>query len=140
MKTLPLLLLCPSLLAVDGRFLDRLATVESSGNPRAIGDGGRAVGLYQFHRSAWEDTSRLRRASGQPQYPYKDAHDPAKARAYAQTFCDSLETRLQARLGRSPTDGEVYAAWNLGFVGFSRRGFDLSRCPEVTQKAARKFE
>jgi hypothetical protein len=139
MKAISLLILCPSLFAVDGQFLDKLASIESSGNPKAIGDGGRAIGMFQFHKAAWQDTSRLRRMAGKAVYPYQDAVDASKAREYAKTFCDSLEARLEKRLGRPPTDGEVYGAWNLGFTGFARRGFDLAKCPAITQRAAKKF-
>lgn len=40
---------------VDEYWLAALALQESGGNPNAVGDGGRAVGLMQFHRPAWSD-------------------------------------------------------------------------------------
>lgn len=32
-----------------------MCLVESGGNPNAVGDGGRAVGLFQFHPGTWRD-------------------------------------------------------------------------------------
>lgn len=35
-----------------------VAKCESSFNQNAIGDGGRAIGVFQFHRPTWESFSR----------------------------------------------------------------------------------
>lgn len=32
-----------------------MCLVESNGNPDAVGDGGKAVGLFQFHAGTWKD-------------------------------------------------------------------------------------
>lgn len=40
---------------VDRYWLVAVALVESGGDPNAVGDGGRAVGLHQFHSPAWSD-------------------------------------------------------------------------------------
>ena len=37
------------------RLLDAIARIESHGDPNAVGDGGRALGVYQIHRVYWED-------------------------------------------------------------------------------------
>lgn len=36
-------------------FLKILARVESGGKTNAIGDGGKAIGIYQIHYSYWKD-------------------------------------------------------------------------------------
>lgn len=41
--------------AIDRYWLVALALHESGGDPNAIGDGGQAVGLMQFHMDAWID-------------------------------------------------------------------------------------
>lgn len=60
-----------------------MATVESRHDPHAVGDGGRAIGLYQIHRSYWQD-------SGVPG-TWEDCRDPAYARrvvlAYWKRHC-----------------------------------------------------
>lgn len=40
---------------VDRYWLVAVALVESGGDPNAVGDGGLAVGLHQFHAPAWKD-------------------------------------------------------------------------------------
>lgn len=36
-------------------FLDAICQVESGGDSHAIGDGGKAIGPYQIHKSYWQD-------------------------------------------------------------------------------------
>jgi hypothetical protein len=36
-------------------FLPRLAAIESSGNPNAVGDKGKSLGMYQISKEAWRD-------------------------------------------------------------------------------------
>lgn len=38
-----------------GEFLRALAAVESGNNELAVGDSGKAYGLYQIHREYWQD-------------------------------------------------------------------------------------
>lgn len=124
-----------------GQFLSILALIESGNERHAVGDGGRSRGAYQLSRSAWADVSRVRRAQSLTVYSWRDgAHDPIRSRLYAVTYLDLLRQRLSSALGHPPTDADVYAAYNLGFDGFRRRGFSLSRCPSRTREGARCFE
>lgn len=111
------------------RILDGIALVESGNNHRAIGDGGKARGAFQFHRAAWAESTRL---------PYSAASTDA-ARAVAYCYLTNLHSRLVTATGTNPTVEQLYAAWNLGFAGFRRRDFLLSKCPAVTQRAAAKL-
>jgi hypothetical protein len=121
---------------ITEKFLDALALVESSGNAAAVGDGGRARGPFQLWRGAWQDADRnLKLNKSYELY----ATDPAVSRLYARAFLTQLEARLAAVLCRPPTTEQLYAAWNLGLTGFERRGFLLSRCPQTTQRAAKKL-
>jgi hypothetical protein len=59
------------------QVLDAIAQVESNGNPRAIGDSGRAVGLFQI----WEIYVReANRIQGRNKFTPKDRLDPNKSR------------------------------------------------------------
>jgi hypothetical protein len=49
---------------------------------------------------------------------------------------DHIEERLLKAMGRNPSLGEIYAAYNLGITGFARRGYRLSDCPESTRRNA----
>ena len=41
------------------RLLDAIARIESHGDPNAVGDRGRALGVYQIHRAYWEEGTEL---------------------------------------------------------------------------------
>jgi hypothetical protein len=40
-------------------LLDAIAEVESGNNSSAVGDRGRAIGMYQLHRGYWRDGIRI---------------------------------------------------------------------------------
>jgi hypothetical protein len=65
-----------------GRLLDAIAHVESHNEADAIGDGGRALGVYQIHRAYWTEGTRLLGVH----WSYKQARDPAKAREVARAY------------------------------------------------------
>ena len=64
------------------RLLDAIARIESHGNPNAVGDGGRALGVYQIHRAYWEDGTALLGVN----WPHRDATDPKKARRVVKAY------------------------------------------------------
>jgi len=55
------------------QLLPAMARVESKGDPKAIGDRGDAIGLYQIHRSYWTDAVNYDKTLGGT---YKDCFDP----------------------------------------------------------------
>ena len=64
------------------RLLDAIAQVESGGDPKAIGDNGRAVGMYQIWRVYVDDCNRIiRRVSDvRGGWTYADRLDPVASR------------------------------------------------------------
>jgi hypothetical protein len=119
-------------LSVEAWQVDAVIRIESAGKPTAIGDNGAARGLGQFHWAAWQDCSQVRAARGLPTYPYSQAFDPIAARAYLTTWLAYLGDRFARATGRRPTTADLYAMHNLGFSGYAKRGFDISRCPGIT--------
>lgn len=63
-------------------LLDAIARVESNGNPRAVGDSGRALGVYQIHKSYWKDGTRILGVD----WSYDCAKDPVKARQVVRAY------------------------------------------------------
>ena len=139
MRSLALLILLASQVSaevVNGKFVDRVAVVESRTDHAAIGDGTRARGAWQMWADAWNQINSDRRKVGLFQYDWATyAHDPVVARQYATAYLIWTERSLARRLGRQPTAAEVYAAWNLGVGGFAKRGFSLARVPSATRNA-----
>lgn len=113
--------------ALSMSLLDAIAVVESGNNQTTIGDGGRATGAWQMHASARQDARR---------YLGRDGTD----RELAAALLNNINLRLHRALKHAPTPGDSYAVWNLGFTGYQRRGFSLSKCPTITQRAARRVE
>ena len=64
------------------RLLDAIAAVESNRNPHAIGDRGRAVGVYQIHKLYWQDGTRILGVD----WGYEEAKDPVKARQVVRAY------------------------------------------------------
>lgn len=125
--------------AVPDALLLAVEQVESSGRGASTpaGDGGKAIGPLQFHRSAWTDVSAVRRQAGLKVWPYSFAADPMRARAYALTWLTVLKIRLAKEIGRPPLAGEIWLAWNLGWTGFRRYGFQWARVPDAKFDRAR---
>lgn len=61
------------------RLLDAIRQVESSGNDRLIGDGGKAIGPYQIHKSYWQDAVE---------------HDPSIGGSYEDCFDRKYAERI----------------------------------------------
>jgi hypothetical protein len=64
------------------KLLDAIAQVESRSNRHAIGDSGRAIGVYQIHERYWQDGTRILGTD----WPYADAADPGKARQVVRAY------------------------------------------------------
>jgi soluble lytic murein transglycosylase-like protein len=63
-------------------LIDAIAIVESNGDPDAVGDGGRALGMYQIHRAYWQDGTRFLGVK----WAYEQARDPQKARRVVRAY------------------------------------------------------
>ena len=100
---------------ITAALLAAMAQVESGSNPRAIGDGGKAVGILQIHRCVVRDVNRIHGTN----YTHRDAHDPTKARAMAFLYLSYYCT--EQRMGRKPTQEDVARVWVGGPIGYRRQ-------------------
>lgn len=67
------------------QLLDAIATVESNNNPNAVGDGGKAIGVFQIHRVYWQDAVQHDPSIGGC---YEDCRDPEYARRIVIAYMD----------------------------------------------------
>ena len=108
------------------RLIPALIYVESSGNPRAVGDGGKALGILQVWQGVVTDVNRRHGTF----YRHQDAFDPAKARQICRLYLSMYCTR--SRLGREPTMEDAARIWNGG-----PNGYRNPRTVSYWQKVAR---
>ena len=98
-------------------LLPILMTIESSNNPNAVGDNGKAVGVLQIHKIMVDDVNRI---AGYKKFTYKDRWSPVKskqiARDYFNHYCkySSKQSRMKQLviMGRK---------WNGGPRGHRRK-------------------
>lgn len=132
MKTITATLTLLAALAVGRQpspeFLNALALTESLGDPKAVGRTG-DLGLFQFTRPAWVETTSIREEAGLPVYPFESGSlDPIVARDYAATYLSHLIARLDDS-GRPVNPESVWLAWTMGFNGARKVGFDSRKAP-----------
>jgi membrane-bound lytic murein transglycosylase MltF len=122
---------------VSERLLDAIAQIESSGRADAIGDGGKARGMFQLHRAAWRDAQKRNPLV----VDYETGSmNPAQSRLAARTYLTILAARFERATSRPPQPGELYAAYNVGFARFASLGFDVTKTPKTTQRAIAKLK
>ncbi|MBX4189749.1 transglycosylase SLT domain-containing protein [Candidatus Parcubacteria bacterium] len=98
---------CPNSCAIS---LPVIASLESSNRPRVIGDGGRALGLFQLHSGVVSDFNSAHKTS----YQHQDALNREIAQKIAHWY---LETRIPQILKskKLPVSTEnVLTCWNAG--------------------------
>jgi hypothetical protein len=116
--------LCGSRLDV---LLAAIRQVESGGDDRAVGDGGRALGPLQIHRALWEDACRL----GGVRWPWEtEAFDWQKSCQVARWYWAGLRCRSDEERGRSWNGGPrgPKNPATLGYWGKVRANLD-GQCP-----------
>ena len=126
---------------ISEKFLDSVAMIESSFNPNAVGDKGKALGAYQLHEDAWIDACKWLEHNDNGQFvesfswlvghindQWKTrAKDPVISRIVAKSYFSLLYYRFQKR-GIKPTDIQLYMAYNMGFGGAAKSNFNIN-CP-----------
>jgi len=128
---------------VDFGFLMRTARRESGYNPKAQAKTSSAAGLFQFVEQTWLGTlkqhgskygyaryaelisrdasGRYRVAGGEARKTVMDLRlDPRAASLMAGELASDHASYLRGRVGRTPTNGELYAAHFLGPKGSAR--------------------
>lgn len=108
-------------------FLDRVAEVESSNDPRAVSPVG-ARGLFQFMEPTWGDHSDL---------PFDKAFDPVESRKVARKYFKWIAKTLKS-YGRCPNEKDILACYNWGIGNYRKSGYDLNKVPNETAQYIEK--
>lgn len=92
------------------QLLDAIAVVESGNNANAIGDGGKAVGVYQLWEVYVKDVNRFAHTT----YTSKDRYNPVKSREITQLYITHYgagkSIEAQARIHNGGPKGHKKAA------------------------------
>ena len=86
-------------------LITALIAVESSGNDLAIGDGGKAIGPLQIHKSVVTDVNRFTGAH----YRHQDMTNRAQARAVCEAYLKHY--------GKGASTEQLARRWNGGPTG-----------------------
>jgi hypothetical protein len=115
------------------QFLDLVRKIESADGLMLIGDQGNSRGAYQMSEGAWKDVSAWRRSRSLRSSDYlTSVWNETVSRAYAANYLQMLHERLARSIGRIPSCGEVYAAYNMGFTAFAHCQFSLAHVNPTT--------
>jgi hypothetical protein len=101
-------------ISLGSPLMHAIEQVESGGNPRAIGDGGKAIGILQIHAACVADVNRA--------YALKWKHasmaDVYLSRIVFQHYLELYAT--EARIGRPVTDEDRARIWQSGPDGWKK--------------------
>jgi hypothetical protein len=122
-------------------LMHALSFVESSHGVFRVGDKGQSLGDYQLSEAAWLDVSSWRKSHGKPTYEYeRHVWSRSVSRQYAADYLTILYSRLEKRLHRSPTPGELYAAYNMGMTSFAQCRYQLAKVNPTTAKKCQQID
>ena len=111
----------------DVAILSAIGQVETGGDYTAVGDKGKALGIYQLHRSAFIDGCTQLMREGKPAYSYDDWKYATIQDTVALALLRSIRGRLMSKGITDPTPEQLALCWNQGFTSASRIGFDHTR-------------
>jgi len=106
-----------------------LMTVESGGDINAVGDDGKALGLYQLHAAYVQDAAEQYGSS----WPHNSAFDPTSAGIIVKSYMARYAT--EERLGRPVTVEDICRIHNGGPNGYKKSSTDAywAKCKKVIE-------
>lgn len=119
-------------------LMESIKQAESGGNPNAQNPRSSASGLYQFTDSTWR--SAVDKWGNKYGITLEDKNNPQAQELLAQELTADNARILTDKIGRSPTDGDIYIAHVFGAntgakiinsIGSNRPAFLLARPADV---------
>lgn len=100
-----------------------LIAVESGGDTKAIGDGGKAVGCLQIHPIFVEDVNRI---MGGEHFFLSDRLDRMKSIEMAKIWLAYYKGKAEEKYGFEPVYAEMAVIFNRGYKGYQEPHVDVS--------------
>lgn len=119
---------CEAKSIVTDDLVDKFAVIESNYNFNAVGDNGKALGAWQMHKSAFQESlNSIHRRTGSDwsevwTWDKKTLSYPNISRFIAKEYMLILEKQM-LKMGYKPTPISLYMAWNMGFSGAKSHDF-----------------
>lgn len=110
--------------------LDKIAHIESSGNPDAIGDKGNSVGLYQISRGLLRDFNRAHGTD----YFHVEMRSPDIAERVANWAFSSYFPAILKGMDKKVTLERLIVCYSAGCGALDRK-----KLPLITQKYLKKY-
>ena len=106
-----------------------LMTVESGGDTNAVGDDGKAFGMYQLHAAYVQDAAEY----SEIEYNHYDAFSPQVASKIVEAYMARYAT--ERRIGRQVTIEDVCRIHNGGPNGYKRASTDAywAKCKAIIE-------
>jgi hypothetical protein len=132
---------CHAEQAIDTKFLDRLAIIESGKRENAVGDCGHSLGMYQISYSAYRDALRymklgfydktdernlliIKMSSSEPINAWNTVCMNADlSRLVAKAYCELIVARLK-KDDIQATAITIYMCYNMGYANAKMYGFN----------------
>ena len=96
--------------------IDTLVRVESSGDSKASGDDGRAVGLLQLWKTRVDDINSICKRNGYTyRFTYSDRLDATKSRLMCRIALMDFIERYKARKGKMPNEYVLAHSWKFPY-------------------------
>lgn len=111
------------------KLLISLSAIESNNRDKKIGSYGE-VSRWQIKPATWRRHSKI---------PLNHAVNPLVAQDVAAAIMLDNEERFFKKKGVMPSAAQRYAMYNMGFTGFSRVGFLMSKCSAAVQERAERY-
>lgn len=109
------------------RLVKALVKVESNGNAKAIGDGGKAYGILQIHEITVKEANRIAGTN----YTHEDMFDPVKSHEVANIVLTHYDRHIHRSTGKPATAKQLAFIWNGGGAAWKR-----AISPQSDQKQA----
>jgi hypothetical protein len=105
------------------RFFKALGMVESNNDPVAIGDGGKARGIYQLWKIYVDDVNRIYGTS----YIHDDAYNETKAREIVTAYLTYWRHDPEGKCDKVENYGHLAVLHNMGGPEYWKRAHYVSK-------------
>lgn len=114
-------------LKVSDSLITAIMQVESELNAKAIGDGGRAIGMAQIHKICINDVNRIEKIVAKQEgrkpirFKYSDRKSPSKSRQIMKIYLSYYGLKYEKNTGLKATPEILSKIWNGGPNGWKKQ-------------------